>query len=79
MKKVHEIKYGLERANMNTNTKEPSEQLIEMLGQPYNPKSVQALLQPFGVKRMPSPNSYFNDDIIWSVKSSIRFDIYRVP
>lgn len=64
---------------MNTNTKEPSEQLIEMLGQPYNPKSVQALLQPFGVKRMPTPNSYFNDDIIWSVKSSIRIDIYRVP
>lgn len=59
--------------------KEPSEQLIEMLGQPYHPKNVQALLQSFGVKRMPSPNSYFNDDIIWSVKSSIRIDLYRAP
>jgi len=58
---------------------EPSEQLVEMLGQPYSPKSVQALLQSFGVKRMPSPNSYFKDDIIWSVKSSIRMDIYRPP
>lgn len=79
VKNVYEIKNGLEGANMNMHTKEPSEQLIEMLGQPYHPKSVQALLQPFGVKRMPAPNSYFNDDIIWSVKSSIRIDIYRVP
>lgn len=60
-------------------TKEASEQLIELLGHPYNPKQVQALLQPFGVKRMPFPNSYFNDDIIWSVKSSLRIDIYRAP
>ncbi|MFF2093346.1 hypothetical protein [Paenibacillus sp. NPDC058174] len=59
--------------------KEQSEQLIEMLGHPYNPKSVQGLLQSFGVKRMPKPNSYFNDDIIWSPKSSIRIDIYRPP
>jgi hypothetical protein len=59
--------------------KEPSEQLIEWLGHPYSPKDVQALLQPFGVKRMPPPNSYFNDDIIWSVKSSIRIDLYRAP
>ncbi|MCP3776420.1 hypothetical protein NLX71_24550 [Paenibacillus sp. MZ04-78.2] len=59
--------------------KEPSEQLIEMLGHPYSPKNVQALLQSFGVKRMPPPNSYFNDDIIWSVKTSIRVDIYRAP
>lgn len=58
---------------------EPSEQLIEMLGRPYSPKSVQSLLQPFGIRRMPSPSSYFNDDIIWSVKSSIRIDIYRAP
>jgi len=59
--------------------KEPSELLIEMLGHPYNPRNVQALLQSFGVKRMPAPNSYFKDDIIWSVKTSIRFDIYRAP
>lgn len=59
--------------------KEPSELLIEMLGHPYNPRNVQALLQSFGVKRMPTPNSYFKDDIIWSVKTSIRIDIYRAP
>ncbi|WP_405082889.1 hypothetical protein ACI48J_11815 [Paenibacillus chitinolyticus] len=59
--------------------KEPSEQLIEMLGHPYSPKNVQALLQTFGIKRMPPANSYFNDDIIWSVKTSIRIDLYRVP
>ncbi|QPQ35647.1 hypothetical protein [Lysinibacillus sp. JNUCC-52] len=59
--------------------KEPAELLIELLGQPYNPRNVQALLQSFGVKRMPSPNSYFKDDIIWSVKTSIRIDIYRPP
>ncbi|MFJ7666729.1 hypothetical protein ACIQXI_06455 [Lysinibacillus sp. NPDC097195] len=59
--------------------KEPSELLIEMLGHPYRPKNVQALLQSFGVKRMPHPNSYFNDDIIWSVKASIRIDVYRAP
>ncbi|WP_159886938.1 hypothetical protein [Paenibacillus puerhi] len=59
--------------------KAPSEQLIEMLGHPYSPKCVQSLLQSFGVQRMPKPNSYFNDDIIWSVKSSIRIDIYRPP
>jgi hypothetical protein len=64
---------------MDITMKEPSELLIEMLGHPYNPKNVQALLQSFGVKRMPPPNSYFNDDIIWSVKSSIRIDIYRAP
>lgn len=57
--------------------KEPSELLIDMLGHPYSPKNVQALLQSFNVKRMPSPNSYFNDDIIWSVKASIRIDLYR--
>ncbi|MEY9094288.1 hypothetical protein [Paenibacillus sp. RC84] len=59
--------------------KEPSEQLIEMLGHPYSPKNVQALLQSFGIKRMPPANSYFNDDIIWSVKTSIRIDLYRAP
>lgn len=59
--------------------KEPAELLIEMLGHPYSPKNVQALLQTFGVKRMSSPNSYFNDDIIWSVKTSIRIDLYRAP
>ncbi|MFB6366323.1 hypothetical protein ACFCP7_20080 [Paenibacillus elgii] len=64
---------------MDISMKEPSEQLVEMLGHPYNPKNVQALLQSFGVKRMPPPNSYFNDDIIWSVKTSIRIDIYRAP
>jgi len=64
---------------MNICMKEPSEQLIEMLGHPYSPRNVQALLQSFGVKRMPPPNSYFNDDIIWSVKTSIRIDIYRAP
>ncbi|WP_028559656.1 hypothetical protein [Paenibacillus pinihumi] len=58
---------------------EASEQLIEMLGHPYIAKNVQSVLQSFGVKRMPAPNSYFNDDIIWSVKSSIRIDIYRMP
>ncbi len=58
---------------------EPAVQLIAMLGQPYHPKNVQALLQPYGVKRMPAPSSYFNDDIIWCVKASIRMDIYRAP
>ena len=28
---------------------------------------------------MPKPDSYFNDDIIWAVKSSICIDVYRVP
>lgn len=32
--------------------KEASEQLIELLGHPYHPKQIQALLQSFGVKRM---------------------------
>lgn len=58
---------------------EAAEQLIQLLGQPYQAKQVQALLQSFGVKRMPSPNSYFNDDIIWSVKASLRIDLYRAP
>lgn len=65
--------------NNSNNIKEPAEQLIEMLGQTYDPKIFQDLLKPFGVKRMPKPDSYFNDDIIWSVKSSIRIDVYRVP
>jgi hypothetical protein len=59
--------------------KEASEQLIQLLGHPYEPKQVQALLQSFGVKRMPAPNSYFNDDIIWSAKASLRIDVYRAP
>jgi hypothetical protein len=58
---------------------EPAVQLIAMLGQPYQPKVIQALLQPYGVKRMPAPSSYINDDIIWCVKASIRMDIYRAP
>jgi hypothetical protein len=58
---------------------EPAVQLIAMLGQPYHPKHVQALLQPYGVKRMPVPSSSFNDDIIWCVKASIRIDVYRAP
>lgn len=64
---------------MDIHMKEPSERLIDMLGHPYNQRNVQALLQSFGVKHMPPPNSYFNDDIIWSVKTSIRIDIYRAP
>ncbi|MGN4125515.1 hypothetical protein ACMGD3_10965 [Lysinibacillus sphaericus] len=68
-----------EAKGMDIRMKEPSELLIDMLGHPYNQRNVQALLQSFGVKRMPAPNSYFNDDIIWSVKTSIRIDIYRAP
>ncbi|WP_339783604.1 hypothetical protein NSQ38_19405 [Paenibacillus sp. FSL R7-0313] len=59
--------------------KEPSEHLIAMLGQPYDSKCVQQVLQSFGVKLMPKAGGYFNDDIIWSVKSSIRLDVYRSP
>lgn len=59
--------------------KEASVQLMELLGRPYDPKQVQTLLQVFGVKRVSPPISYFNDDIIWSVKSSLRIDIYRAP
>jgi len=57
----------------------PSDRLTALLGHPYDPKSIQSLLQPFGVKRMPSPSSCFNDDIIWSAKASLRLDIYRAP
>ncbi|WP_405114320.1 hypothetical protein MHH28_09675 [Paenibacillus sp. FSL K6-1217] len=60
-------------------TKQPSEQLVEMLGQPYDPKTIQALLKPYGVRRLPAPKSYFNDDIIWTAKSSLRMDLYRGP
>ncbi|WP_434751164.1 hypothetical protein [Paenibacillus amylolyticus] len=56
-----------------------SEQFIELLGQPYDSKQVQALLEPFGVKRVARPDSPFQDDIIWSVKASIRIDVYRSP
>ncbi|RAI89722.1 hypothetical protein DET54_1135 [Paenibacillus pabuli] len=59
--------------------KEPSEHLIAMLGQPYDSRRVQQVLQSFGVKRMPKASGYFSDDIIWSVKSSIRLDVYRSP
>ncbi|MFD2878847.1 hypothetical protein ACFTAO_27410 [Paenibacillus rhizoplanae] len=55
--------------NMNTDMKEPAVQLIAMLGQPYHPKRVQALLKPYGVKRMPAPKSYFNDTMISCAKS----------
>lgn len=65
--------------NLDMNMSEPAVQLIAMLGQTYEPKRVQALLKPYGVRRMPAPNSYFNDDIIWCVKASIRIDIYRAP
>lgn len=61
------------------NNHEPAVQLIAMLGQPYDPKRVQALLQPYGVKRMSAPKSTFNDDIIWCVKASLRIDVYRAP
>ncbi|RPK31215.1 hypothetical protein [Paenibacillus xylanexedens] len=59
--------------------KKPSEHLIAMLGQPYDSRRVQQVLQSFGVKRMPKASGYFIDDIIWSVKSSIRLDVYRSP
>ncbi|WP_340024230.1 hypothetical protein MHI24_03775 [Paenibacillus sp. FSL K6-1096] len=60
-------------------TNEPSDQLVNMLGQPYDAKRIQDLLKPYGVRRVPAPKSYFNDDIIWTLKSSIRIDVYRAP
>lgn len=57
--------------------KSPCEELIDMLGQPYDAAQVARLLGPLGVKRMPRPSSHFDDDIIWSAKSSLRIDVYR--
>lgn len=57
--------------------KSPCEELIDMLGQPYDAGKVARLLGPLGVKRMPRPSSHFDDDIIWSAKSSLRIDVYR--
>jgi hypothetical protein len=56
---------------------EASEELIGMLGRPYDARTIAGLLMPFGVKRMPSPSSPMDDDIIWSVKASLRMDVYR--
>lgn len=58
---------------------EPAVQLIGMLGQPYDSKRVQAVLKPYGVKRMPAPKSYFNDTMISCAKASLRMDLYRIP
>ncbi|WP_339249146.1 hypothetical protein [Paenibacillus sp. FSL P2-0136] len=70
--------------NMNMNVdvdrvEEPPVQLIGMLGQPYDPKRVQAVLKPYGVKRMPAAKSYFNDTMISCAKASLRMDLYRIP
>ncbi|PZT57140.1 hypothetical protein [Paenibacillus silvae] len=54
-------------------------QASEQLGQPYDAKQIQAILEPFGVKRIAIPDSLFQDDIIWSVKASVRIDVYRSP
>ncbi|WP_366296624.1 hypothetical protein [Paenibacillus sp. AN1007] len=64
---------------MNMNMNESSEQFVKLLGQPYDSKQVQALLEPFGVKKVGKPDSPFQDDIIWSVKASVRIDVYRSP
>ncbi|OWA33980.1 hypothetical protein B9G55_16720 [Saccharibacillus sp. O16] len=58
---------------------EPSDLLVQTLGQTYDPKAIQQMLLPLGIKRMPQPISYFNDDIIWSAKASLRLDVYRAP
>ncbi|MBB6020080.1 hypothetical protein HNR77_001141 [Paenibacillus sp. JGP012] len=63
----------------NDNRTQASEQLIELLGQPYDAKQIQAILEIFGVKRITKPDSPFQDDIIWSVKASVRIDVYRSP
>ena len=65
--------------NNDTNNNQSSEQFIELLGQPYDVKQVQAFLEPFGVKRIAKPDGPFQDDIIWSVKASVRIDVYRSP
>lgn len=57
--------------------KEASEELIGMLGRPYDAKTIAGLLMPLGVKRMPHPSSPMDDDIIWSAKASLRMDVYR--
>ncbi len=58
---------------------QPSELLVQTLGHTYDAKAIQSMLAPLGVKRMPQPSSYFNDDIIWSAKASLRLDLYRAP
>lgn len=58
---------------------EPSELLVATLGHAYDAQATQKILQPLGVRRMPQPNSYFNDDILWSAKASLRLDLYRAP
>lgn len=67
------------KRNMDHKQNQSSEQLIELLGQLYDAKQVQALMEPFGVKRMTKPEGPFHDDIIWSVKASVRIDVYRSP
>jgi len=56
---------------------EQSEQLIAMLGQPFDNKKIRQALGSLGVKRVPSPDGTMSEDIVWIPKASVRIDVYR--
>lgn len=79
MRKKDRNHFRMRGIDVDMNMNESSEQFVSLLGQPYDSKQVQVLLEPFGVKRVGKPDGPFQDDIIWSVKASVRIDVYRSP
>lgn len=57
--------------------KELSEQLVAMIGQPFDNKKVRELLGTVGVKRVANPDTPLNESIVWIPKASVRIDVYR--
>ena len=54
-----------------------SQQLIALLGQPFDGKAIRDLLAGFEVKRVAAPNSPLSESIVWIAKASVRIDVYR--
>lgn len=54
-----------------------SQQLIALLGQPFDGKAIRDVLAGFEVKRVAAPNSPLSESIVWIAKASVRIDVYR--
>lgn len=64
-------------AEARVKEKEVSEQLVAMIGQPFDNKKVREVLAVLGVKRVANPDTPLDTSIIWIPKASVRIDVYR--
>uniref|UniRef100_UPI004039A5B8 hypothetical protein n=1 Tax=Variovorax sp. BK018 TaxID=3450241 RepID=UPI004039A5B8 len=67
-----------QRTKQRSRVKEISEQLVAMIGQPFDSRKVRDVLGSLGVKRVSGPGAFSSsEEVIWIPKACVRIDIYQ--